>query len=117
MKKSFQEKPWGSFEQFTHSEPTTVKILTINPSQSLSLQYHHNRDEFWKVILGHARITIGDAVHDALDGDEFFIASGQKHRAEAGSSEIKILEISFGDFNENDIVRLEDIYDRTNNEK
>jgi len=112
IKKYYEKRPWGNFEQFTHQEPTNVKILTIQPSQSLSLQYHNKRSEFWKVISGCGKVTVGDAVHDASGGDEFLIERGKKHRIETGDCVIKVLEISFGDFDENDIVRLEDKYNR-----
>jgi len=112
IKKHYHQKPWGGFEQFTDGEPTTIKILTIQPSQSLSLQYHNKRSEFWKVIAGCGKVTVGDTVHNASEGDEFFINKGEKHRIEADHSQIKVLEISFGDFDENDIVRIEDKYNR-----
>ena len=38
MKKKSVEKPWGGFEQFTLNEISTVKILTIKPGQTFSLQ-------------------------------------------------------------------------------
>jgi len=111
-KKQIDQRPWGEFEQFTCGEPSTVKILTVNPQEALSLQYHNRRKEFWKVIQGQASITVGDTVFKAHEGDEFFIAQGQKHRIETEHSLVKVLEISFGDFDENDIVRLEDKYKR-----
>jgi len=111
-KKYIEQKPWGQFEQFTHNEPVTVKIVTVNPNQALSLQYHSNREEFWKVIFGKGEITVGDATYQGQEGDEFFIAQGQKHRIQANDFLVKVLEISFGDFDENDIVRLEDKYHR-----
>lgn len=112
-KKHTETKPWGEFEQFTHDQSSTVKILTVNPHQALSLQYHRQRSEFWKVISGEATIVVGDNVFNAREGDEFFIARGQNHRIQADNLSIKVLEISFGDFDENDIVRLEDKYNRT----
>jgi len=112
IKKYTETRPWGQFEQFTQGEPSTVKILTVNPRQALSLQYHRRRSEFWKVISGKARVTVGGMVSYAREGDEFFIAQGQNHRIQTGISATKVLEISFGDFDENDIVRLEDKYNR-----
>lgn len=44
MKIYKEERPWGNFERFTHNEISTVKILTVNPNEELSLQYHHNRE-------------------------------------------------------------------------
>ena len=46
MKTYTAERPWGKFEQFCKNEKTTVKILTVNPNGELSLQFHHNRDEW-----------------------------------------------------------------------
>ena len=112
--KSVVEKPWGRFEQFTKQEPVTVKILTINPHESLSLQLHQNREEFWKVLSGEGELTLGDSVINARAGDEYFIEKKQKHRMKANDSQVSILEISFGNFDENDIVRIEDKYDRQN---
>ena len=117
INKYSEQRPWGEFEQFTHGEPTTIKILTIQPGESLSLQYHNKRSEYWKVIFGWGKITVEDTVHNATEGDEFLINKGEKHRIETDSSKIKVLEISFGDFDENDIVRIEDKYNRIPNKK
>ena len=108
-----EQRPWGKFEQFTHDESTTVKILSINSQETLSLQYHRHREEFWKIISGNALVTIGDITCQADEEDEFFIAKGQKHRIETEGCSVKVLEISFGNFDENDIVRLKDKYKRS----
>jgi mannose-6-phosphate isomerase len=112
MEKLTVEKPWGQFVRYSINEKSTVKIHTVNPNQALSLQYHHHRDEFWKVIKGRGKILVNDRLTDAKEGDEFFIKAGEKHRMITESSEMKVLEICFGDFDENDIVRLEDKYKR-----
>ena len=44
--------------------------------------------------------------------DEFFIPRLVKHRIETCDSLVRILEISYGIFDEKDIFRLEDIYER-----
>jgi mannose-6-phosphate isomerase-like protein (cupin superfamily) len=112
FKKYTEQRPWGNFVQFTNGQKSTIKIITVEPRQALSLQLHHHRDEFWKVIDGKARVIIGDDVRQAGEGDEFYIKRNQKHRVETDGFKIKVLEISFGDFDENDIVRLEDRYNR-----
>ena len=106
-------RPWGQFERFTLNESSTVKILTVNKGEVLSLQTHDRREEFWRVLSGYGTITIGDETHDAAPGDEFFIAKGTKHRAEGGEEGLVFLEIAFGAFDESDIVRIEDKYGRT----
>ena len=107
-----EERPWGSFERFTLNEPSTVKIITVNPSEAFSLQKHKGRDEWWKILAGNGKVTIGNEKRDINDGDEYFLPRGTEHRIEAGTSAVVFLEISFGEFDENDIVRLEDRYGR-----
>ncbi len=107
-----EERPWGAFEQFTHNEPSTVKLIHVSPTGRLSLQRHQKRDEFWRVVSGSPRITIGDIVTIANVGDEFSIPKGTIHRIESPDSASVILEIATGDFDESDIERLEDTYGR-----
>lgn len=105
-------RPWGSFRQFTHNEPSTVKIIDVKKQQRLSLQYHNHRNEFWVVLLGNPRITVADKIIDASPGDEFSVPTKAVHRIEAPKNDSRILEIAFGNFDEDDIVRLEDAYGR-----
>ncbi len=106
------KRPWGSFTRFTNNEESTVKILNVNAGEELSLQYHNHREEFWKIISGMPKITIGDTVHEAKAGDEFTIPVTVHHRIGAPLGDVVILEISKGKFDEDDIVRMEDKYNR-----
>ena len=113
MKTLIVKKPWGQFDQFTRNEITTVKILSINPNTSLSLQYHNHRAEFWKILSGHPVLTVGAKKINANPGDEFMIAKKELHRIEAQNDSAQVLEISYDDnFDENDIIRIEDKYGR-----
>jgi len=112
MKKKSDKRPWGGFEQFTHDEVSTVKILTISPKKRFSLQYHNKREEFWRILEGNCKVTIGNKVKKGKPGDEFKIGKKIKHRIQALSKTVKVLEISFGKFDEKDIVRLEDDFGR-----
>ncbi len=105
-------RPWGEFRRFTDNEKSTVKILSVDADKKLSLQYHHKRDEFWQVLSGNPSITIGEKTENAKAGDEFFIHKESLHRIETPNGAAKILEISFGEFDENDIIRIEDAYGR-----
>jgi mannose-6-phosphate isomerase-like protein (cupin superfamily) len=106
------ERPWGNFRQFTHNEPSTVKIITVKPDESLSLQKHEKRTEFWHVISGSGIVEIEEVKKEAIAGDEYKIPLGSIHRLSAGSSGIQVLEIATGDFDEEDVIRLEDKYGR-----
>jgi mannose-6-phosphate isomerase len=105
-------RPWGNFRQFTLNEPTTVKVITVEAGQQLSLQTHELRDELWIVLDDGIRVQVGDDVIDAAVGDEFVIPRRTKHRISSRGPTARILEVAFGKFDEDDIVRLEDIYSR-----
>jgi mannose-6-phosphate isomerase len=108
-----ETRPWGGFRRYTSNQVSTVKILTVNPGQVLSLQYHHHRDELWVALDSGLRVTLDDRVWEPVQYEEIFIPHGSRHRvAGVGTRESRWLEISFGDFDENDIVRLEDQYGR-----
>lgn len=114
MQKPFDiERPWGSFREFSTGEPVTVKILFVRHGEKFSLQHHSKRDEFWRVLMGAPIITIGEQVFDAHVGDEFLIPVGTRHRISAPTNDVECLEISYGEFDEQDIVREQDKYGRT----
>ncbi len=107
-----ENRPWGHFRRFTNNTPSTVKIITVNPNEELSLQSHTKRSEFWRVISGNGAWEVDNSTHDLNVGDEKSIPLGSKHRLVAGSNGIEILEIATGDFDEGDIIRYKDKYGR-----
>lgn len=112
MNSSTTKRPWGSFTRFTNNEPSTVKILHINKGEEFSLQYHTHRQEFWKILKGNPEIIVGDRTEHPKEGEEFVIAPHTNHRISAPVDDVEVLEISTGQFDEEDIVRLEDKYNR-----
>ena len=107
------DKPWGRFEQYTHNLPSTVKIITVAPGGKLSRQYHHHRDELWVALDEGATVQLGEDILKPRVGEKIFIPRGTVHRlSSSGEREVRILEISFGEFDEEDIVRLDDVYGR-----
>ena len=113
MKPSTDQRPWGSERCLTHNEKSTVKLLYVNRGESLSLQLHHHRDEFWKVISGNPETIVGKETYNNKAGDEIFVSVGTAHRISAPQDDVVILEISTGEFDEHDEVRLEDKYNRS----
>jgi mannose-1-phosphate guanylyltransferase/mannose-6-phosphate isomerase len=106
------EKPWGRFFQFTLNEPSTVKILEVEEGGATSLQSHRHRDERWIVLDEGAEVHLDGQVLTPAVGDELTIPSGAKHRLASRRGKVRILEISIGHFDEDDIVRYEDVYGR-----
>ena len=107
----YTDKPWGFFEQFALNEQCTVKILHVKEGGCLSKQYHKNRDELWVMLDEGLVVEIDGKVMKPKKGKSVFIPRGSTHRL---SSMVggRVLEISAGFFDEQDIVRLEDKYGR-----
>lgn len=112
IKPETTEKPWGFFRRFTINQPSTVKVLHIKDGEEFSLQDHAHRAEFWRVIKGEPSIVIDGKEMRGKEGDEFTIPAKTEHRIAAKGGDVDILEISVGQFDEEDIVRKEDKYGR-----
>ena len=89
-----------------------VKIITVHPGEALSLQYHNGRDEYWRVLAGDGTAIVGETNVALKPGSDVFVPRKTKHRIIGGSVDLVFLELAFGDFDEKDIVRLEDRYGR-----
>lgn len=107
-----ERRPWGEFRKFISGENVTVKIITVKKGESLSLQAHHKRSEFWIILKGTPDITVGETITRAKKGDEFNVPVGARHRVSAVGEDAEFLEIARGVFDENDIERFEDKYGR-----
>lgn len=109
---STTEKPWGRFIQYVLNQSVTVKIIEVNAREQLSYQYHHQRSELWIPLDEGACVRLeGEVIHpDPME--PVFIPQGAKHQLIGESKTYRILEISFGNFDEEDIVRLDDKYGR-----
>lgn len=108
------ERPWGTY--FVLEEETThkVKRIVVNPGGRLSYQYHHKRAEVWTIVSGIGRITLEGETKDYLVGEVAQIPLGAKHRIEnPGEEPLVFIEVQYGEyFGEDDIVRIEDDYQR-----
>ena len=105
------KKPWGHEDLFTFNEISTVKIINIKPNKILSLQKHRKRREMW-YFLTEGYVVIGNKTKRVKKGEVVKVSKGVKHRIFSKDKEVKVLEISFGKFDWDDIVRLEDKYGR-----
>jgi mannose-6-phosphate isomerase len=108
-----ENRPWGSFEKFHENQECTVKLIHVNSNCRLSLQYHKERWEFWKIVKGTAEVQLDEKKLILKESESIVIPRGAKHRVKALGGNCVILEISYGRFNEGDIVRIEDDYLRT----
>ena len=109
-------RPWGWYDSIESGLNFQVKRLHVNPGAKLSLQKHHKRAEHWVVVDGKANVTNGDKVFLLTKGESTFIPIGVTHSLENKSSKtLEIIEVQSGSYlGEDDIVRFEDVYGRTN---
>jgi len=105
-------RPWGRFKRYAHNETCTVKILTVKPGEKLSLQAHAQRDELWVALDEGLEVELGDRTVHPSPGDEIVILRNTKHRLSSLGKAARMLEVSFGHADEDDIVRYEDDYGR-----
>jgi mannose-1-phosphate guanylyltransferase len=113
-KKSF--RPWGSFTCIEEGDSWQVKRLEIKPKASISLQKHHKRSEHWIVVDGLAKVEIDGNTSFLKKNESTYIPLGSKHRlSNPGESHLILIEVQSGNYlGEDDIVRFEDIYGRSN---
>ena len=88
----------------------------VNPGGMLSLQKHRHRAEHWVVVRGTAEVTIGEQTKAVHENESIFIPIGSVHRlANQGKIPLELIEVQTGSYlGEDDIVRFEDKYNRTN---
>jgi mannose-6-phosphate isomerase len=109
------EKPWGWELIWALTDDYCGKLLFVKAGESLSLQFHREKDESWYVESGRARIEMaapGETVPQTEvvgAGAALRIRPGTVHRVTA-VEDTMILEVSTPQLE--DVVRLEDSYGR-----
>jgi mannose-6-phosphate isomerase len=107
-------RPWGSYEVLLDSPEYKVKRITVNPGKRLSYQYHEWRQEQWVVVLGTLSVVLDDEKVFRKEGESIRIPLGARHRAwNETDSDVQFIEVQTGAyFGEDDIIRIEDDFNR-----
>ena len=108
----FVERPWGSFKQYANNEEVTVSLMTVKPGQRLSLQAHTGRAELWIALDDGAVVQVNDDIFHPKAGDEIWIPANARHRLGSNGPVVRVLEVAFGNWQQADITRYEDDFDR-----
>jgi len=137
------ERPWGGFLVINESQAQdfanqffdglnidsikisgklSPKILIVNPNSKLSWQYHHRREEIWRVYKGTVGVSksMDDNEQPILilnEGDQIKLKLRERHRLIGLDNFGIISEIwqhidNDNPSDEDDIVRLSDDYGR-----
>lgn len=106
-------KPWGSYKVLHEDVDVKIKLLYVKKGEAISLQYHKLRIERWLILKGSGVVEVGDHYEIVRKGSKMYIPALMVHRITA-AEDLTILEVQEGICKEEDIVRLEDKYDRCN---
>jgi len=114
MTNYIEERPWGSFENLLDESYCKVKKLIIKPNQRPSYQYHHKRSEHWVIVSGEAVVTVDGVEKIYGEGESVYVPVLSPHRIENKSeTDLIFIEVQTGTyFGEDDIVRVQDDYER-----
>ncbi len=109
-------RPWGHYVSVVEKLRWQVKLICVKPGERLSLQMHHHRSEHWIIVDGTAEVEINGCVNILTENESTYIPLGSKHRlTNPGKIPLILIEVQSGSYvGEDDIVRLEDIYGRSN---
>src|SRR3954453_13685066 len=77
------EKPWGGELIWADTELYVGKVLFVKAGESLSLQFHNEKDESWYVESGRARLELGDTGQTVLN--EEVVVAGASFRYRPGT--------------------------------
>ena|SRR3990167_10793225 len=107
-------RPWGTYQTVALGTGYQVKIISVKPGGRLSLQMHFKRSEHWVCVAGEPTITVDGETKTLGINDAIYIPIESVHRLENFTKKnASIVEIQVGGYlGEDDIVRLEDIYNR-----
>lgn len=107
-------RPWGWYDSVSKGPGFQVKLISVQPGKSLSLQTHKYRSEHWVVVKGTAKIIRGAEVFVLRENESTFIPVGVKHQlSNAGTEDLDIIEVQSGSYlGEDDIIRYADEHGR-----
>lgn len=107
------DKPWGKVATYALNQPSSVRVITVEPGQETSVHYHQMRDEMWVVLDDGLTIQIGNRIVRAAAGEEFVVSAEEVHRISNDCPRRgRVLEIAYGYTTEDDTLRLQDDYGR-----
>ena len=108
-------RPWGFYESLIRGDRFQVKRIVVHPGQRLSLQKHFHRAEHWVVVAGTAMVTRDADEVMVRENESIYLPLGCTHRlSNPGRIPLTLIEVQSGPYlGEDDIIRIEDVYNRS----
>ncbi len=106
------KKPWGKYYDCAEEKGKWhLKVIFVKEGDRFSLQKHEKRNEFWVIADGKVEAQKGNTITTLEKGETLLIPKNETHRIKA-LVDSHIVELTFGEHDEKDIIRLEDDYGR-----
>ncbi len=113
---TYEFRPWGQYQILRNESHFKSKVLQVLPQEQLSYQSHSKREEHWIFTRGRGEVVLNDEVIPVKAGSYVHIPLQAKHRIRNTSTEevLELVEVQLGAyFGEDDIVRYQDDYQRS----
>ncbi len=109
-------RPWGNYRTLAMGDRYQVKEIEVYAGKRLSLQKHHHRAEHWVIVEGSAVVTRDEEEMLLTENQSVYLPVGAVHRLyNPGKIPLRLIEVQSGSYlGEDDIVRLEDDFNREN---
>lgn len=105
-------RPWGAFRQYAHNAEVTVSFMVVKAGMRLSLQSHTGRAELWVVMDEGAEVQVGETILHPKPDEEIWIPANTRHRLSSLGPDVRVLEVAFGNWQQADITRYADDFQR-----
>ncbi len=107
-------RPWGYYQSIDAGARHQVKRIVVKPGDRLSLQKHFHRAEHWIVVKGTAEVDRDGERHLVHENESIYLPIGCIHRlGNPGKIDLELIEVQTGSYlGEDDIIRIEDVYNR-----
>jgi len=107
-------RPWGNYQKLFEESGVWVKRVEVKPHCRLSLQKHDKRSEKWIIVSGIGKAEVDGKAIVLGPSSVVDIPLQTIHRiASTSDAPLIFIEVACGPYlGEDDIVRLEDDYQR-----
>ena len=112
-------RPWGTYHKIFEESGVWVKRVEVDPGARLSLQKHNHRSEKWVIVSGSGLVVVNNLTIAVTEGSVVDVPVRALHRmVNPGKEPLVFIEVACGDkLTEEDIVRLQDDYNRPPTDK
>lgn len=104
----YEERRWGTIKTIDKDEDDGIKSITkrvkIVAGKEMPRHKHLKHTETITVLSGMGKLVLEDVEVDLIAGSTISIAAGKEHSIRAIGSDLRCIEVSLGDANDDEIL-------------